>query len=113
MNILIVDDSKVIRLSAKNALMQEGRVINCCENAREAYALAHTNRYDMALIDVVMPGLNGFYLCELLHEQWPSLKIWMLTGKSSVTDHTRALAYGAQGLIMKPFSNEELQAKIQ
>ncbi len=106
--ILVVDDDQVVRDSLGKWFDSEGYHAGLAANAREALATFQRERWDMALIDVKMPGVDGIELQSRLREIDPELPVIIMTGYASVETAVRALKNGAYDYITKPFDPDEL-----
>lgn len=113
-SILIVDDSATDRQYLSDLLAKNGYQVSTAQNADEALAKARQLRPDLVLMDVVMPGQNGFQATRTLSkdEATKQIPIIICTSKSQETDKTWGLRQGARDYIVKPVSGPELLAKI-
>ncbi len=113
--ILVVDDSKTELLHITRLLQPHGYVVQTAENAAEALASLALDPPDLILMDVVMPGQNGFQLTRSLSRdpQYASIPIVICTSKDQATDRVWGLRQGARDYITKPLDGDELHAKIQ
>ena len=112
--ILIVEDEAAIREFEAINLKRVGYEIVEAESAEEALEIydGDTQGFDIALLDVMMPGMDGFELCKRLRERSESIGIIMLTAKSQEMDKISGLMIGADDYITKPFSPTELLARV-
>ncbi len=110
--ILVVDDEKVIVKGIRFSLEQDGMEVDCAYDGEEALALAKQNRYDMVLLDVMLPKMTGFEVCQQIRE-FSSVPIVMLTAKGDDMDKILGLDYGADDYITKPFNILEVKARIK
>ena len=113
--ILVVDDSATDRLYLTEMLQQAGFNVITAENGEECLTKVDAEQPDMVLMDVVMPGLNGFQATRALSKNPATVHIpvIMCTGKEQATDRLWALRQGAKDCVIKPVSVEELLAKIE
>ena len=112
--ILLVEDDRAIVQSLLRLLAREDYFVEAVPSGEEAVArLALDPAYDIALLDVALPGMDGFSCCRLLRQQGWMRPILMLTGRSGGADKIRGLSYGADDYITKPFDPSELLARIQ
>lgn len=111
-NILIVEDEANISDFVKGELEYEGYNVCIKEDGREGLEEALKNEYDLIILDVMLPSMNGFEICRRLkrEKQFP---IIMLSAKDSVIDKVNGLQIGAEDYIAKPFAIEELLARIE
>ena len=110
--ILIVDDEKSIVKGLKFSLEKENMEVDCAYDGEEAVNLAKENEYDMVLLDVMLPKLDGFEVCQKIRE-FSSMPIIMLTAKGDDMDKILGLEYGADDYITKPFNILEVKARIK
>ena len=110
--ILVVDDEKLIVKGIRFSLEQEGMEVDCAYDGEEALEKAKENQYDIILLDVMLPGLTGFEVCQAIRE-FSSVPIIMLTAKGEDMDKILGLEYGADDYITKPFSPSELVARVK
>ena len=113
--ILVVDDSATDRLYLTEMLQQAGFNVITAENGEECLTKVDAEQPDMVLMDVVMPGLNGFQATRALSKNPATahIPVIMCTGKEQATDRLWALRQGAKDCVIKPVSVEELLAKIE
>ena len=110
--VLVVDDEKLIVKGIKFSLEQDGMEVTAAYDGKEAYELAMQNDYDIILLDVMLPELNGFEVCQMIREK-SDVPIIMLTAKSDDMDKIMGLEYGADDYITKPFNILQLKARIK
>lgn len=113
MRILIVEDEKVLAQSIKTGLEDERFAVDVVHSGKEAYDLALFEEYDVILLDVMLSEMSGFEVCEKLRAEKVYTPIIMLTAKDTVDDKVHGLNVGADDYIVKPFSFEELLARIR
>ena len=111
-NILIVEDEANISDFVKGELEYEGYNVCIKEDGREGLEEALKNEYDLIILDVMLPSMNGFEICRRLKREKQS-PIIMLSAKDSVMDKVNGLQIGADDYIAKPFAIEELLARIE
>lgn len=110
--VLVVEDDATLRLGLTRALRGEGYRVEVAKNGVEGVELALSARPDLVLLDVMMPELNGFQVCEELRRSDHDLPIIMLTSKSEEEDKVRGLRLGADDYMTKPFGVAELLARV-
>jgi two-component system copper resistance phosphate regulon response regulator CusR len=115
MRILIVEDETSIANFIKEGLEEEGFAVDTAENGKRGLQLALSNldEYDVILLDWMLPGLNGIEICRAVRKENQSVPIIFLTAKDTVDDAVFGLEAGANDYIRKPFSFEELLARIR
>ncbi|WP_308637838.1 response regulator transcription factor [Paenibacillus silvisoli] len=114
MRILILEDEEAIRGFVRINLKRGGMEVTEAEDGETALALAReaSPPFDVALLDVMLPGISGFDVCEQLRREFPRMGIIMLTAKSQEEDKIRGLELGADDYVQKPFSPGELVARL-
>ncbi len=110
--VLVVDDEKLIVKGIRFSLEQDGMEVDCAYDGQEALDLATANTYDMILLDVMLPKLDGFEVCQNIRE-FSNVPIVMLTAKGDDMDKILGLEYGADDYITKPFNILEVKARIK
>ncbi len=113
LRILIVDDETIVRDSLGAWFRQDGHRVDLAEGAKEALRLVTGNRYDMAFLDIKMPGMDGLELQTRLAAADPELTIVLMTAYASVESAVRAMKAGAYDYIVKPFDPDELSLLVQ
>ena len=110
--VLVVDDEKLIVKGIKFSLEQDEMQVDCAYDGEEALEKAKENQYDIILLDVMLPGLTGFEVCQAIRE-FSSVPIIMLTAKGEDMDKILGLEYGADDYITKPFNILEVKARMK
>ncbi|MBQ2106146.1 MAG: response regulator transcription factor, partial [Lachnospiraceae bacterium] len=110
--VLVVDDEKLIVKGIRFSLEQEGMEVDCAYDGIEAIEKAKANEYDVVLLDVMLPGHDGFEVCQAIRE-FSEMPIIMLTAKGGDMDKILGLEYGADDYITKPFNILEVKARIK
>ena len=110
--VLIVDDEKLIVKGIRFSLEQDDMQVDCAYDGEEALAYARNNSYDIILLDIMLPKLTGFEVCQQIRE-FSSVPIIMLTAKGDDMDKILGLEYGADDYITKPFNILEVKARIK
>ncbi len=112
-SILIVEDDKAILKSLKDILQLEGYSVDTAENGREAIQKSKEKFFNMALLDIKLPDMEGTKLLVTMHENLPKMVKIMITGYPSVENAVESLNRGADAYIMKPVKPEKLLALIE
>ena len=112
MKALVVDDEKLIVKGLKFSLEQEGYEVDCAYDGQEAVDKAKETEYDIVLLDLMLPILTGYEVCQQIRE-FSDMPIIMLTAKGDDMDKILGLEYGADDYITKPFDMEEVLARIE
>lgn len=110
--VLVVDDEKLIVKGIRFSLEQDDMKVDCAYDGEEALKLARENTYDMILLDIMLPKLDGFEVCRQIRE-FSDVPIIMLTAKGEDMDKILGLEYGADDYITKPFNILEVKARIK
>ena len=110
--VLVVDDEKLIVKGIRFSLEQDGMEVECAYDGEEALKLATENHYDMILLDIMLPKMDGFEVCQQIRE-FSDVPIVMLTAKGDDMDKILGLDYGADDYITKPFNILEVKARIK
>lgn len=113
MRILIVEDDPKVAAVLKKGLKEEGYAVDVCPDGEEAIAAAHVSEYDLILLDLRLPGKDGWTVCRELRTNNVLTPILMLTAFDSVEDKVKGLRAGADDYLTKPFAFEELLARVQ
>lgn len=111
-NVLVVDDEKLIVKGIRFSLEQDGMEVDCAYDGEEALEAAKKKEYDVVLLDVMLPKLDGFQVCQQIRE-FSQMPIIMLTAKGDDMDKILGLEYGADDYITKPFNILEVKARIK
>jgi DNA-binding response OmpR family regulator len=112
--VLIVDDEPNIVLSLEFLLRQQGYEVSVARDGEEALAAAEDWRPDLMVLDVMLPGLDGFEVCRRLRErpENANLKILLLTARGREVERVRGLEEGADAYVRKPFSTRQLMRTV-
>ena len=110
--VLVVDDEKLIVKGIRFSLEQDGMEVDCAYDGEEALKMVKEREYDIVLLDVMLPKLTGFEVCQQIRE-FSSVPVVMLTAKGDDMDKILGLEYGADDYITKPFNILEVKARIK
>jgi len=110
--VLVVDDEKLILKGIRYSLEQDGMDVDSAYDGEEALELARANKYDIILLDIMLPEMTGYEVCQNIRG-FSDVPIIMLTAKSDDMDKILGLEYGADDYITKPFNILELKARIK
>lgn len=110
--VLVVDDEKMIVKGIKFSLIQDYSVVDCAYDGEEALNMAKNNDYDIILLDIMLPKMNGLEVCQQIRE-FSNVPIIMLTAKGDDMDKIMGLEYGADDYITKPFNILEVKARMK
>ena len=110
--VLVVDDEKLIVKGIRFSLEQDDMEVDCAYDGEEALALARDNTYDIILLDLMLPKVDGLSVCQQIRE-FSDVPIVMLTAKGEDLDKILGLEYGADDYITKPFNILEVKARLK
>jgi DNA-binding response OmpR family regulator len=110
--VLVVDDEKLIVKGLRFSLEQDDMEVDCAYDGEEALEMAKVNKYDIILLDIMLPKLTGLEVCQQIRE-FSDVPIIMLTAKGEDMDKILGLEYGADDYITKPFNILEVKARIK
>jgi two-component system alkaline phosphatase synthesis response regulator PhoP len=111
--ILLVEDEPGLVLTLSDLLVGEGYEVESATDGVSGLARASKEPFDLVILDVMLPGLNGFEVCRELRQQGKDVAILMLTAKTQLTDRVVGLKLGADDYVTKPFEPPELLARIE
>ena len=110
--VLVVDDERLIVKGIKFSLVQDDMEVDCAYDGEEALEMAKKTEYDIVLLDVMLPKMDGFEVCQRIRE-FSNMPIIMLTAKGDDMDKILGLEYGADDYITKPYNTQILLARIE
>ena len=113
MKILIVEDEHLIANALKKGLEQEHYTVDLAFDGETGFDLASSGDYDLILLDLMLPKMDGLKICRQLREQQIQTPILMLTAKSQIEDKIKGFNSGADDYLTKPFAFEELLARVR
>jgi len=111
--ILIVEDEDAILLPLADNLRLEGYEVTTATDGRQGLTLGEEKRHDLIILDIMLPGMDGFDVCKKLRQAGSTIPILMLTAKSQEIDKVLGLELGADDYVTKPFSSRELLARVK
>jgi two-component system, OmpR family, response regulator len=113
MRILVVEDDKKIASFVANGLKQSGFAVDQCGDGEEGLLMARSVQYDAAIVDIMLPKLDGLLLVQKLRKENMSTPVIILSAKATVDDRVRGLQAGGDDYLTKPFAFSELLARVQ
>ena len=113
MKILVVEDEQKIANSIKRGLELENHVVDIASDGEAGYDMAHDGKYDVVVLDLMLPKINGNDVCTSLRKDGIQVPILMLTAKGELLDKIKGFTDGADDYLVKPFAFEELLARIK
>ncbi len=112
-NILIVDDEEDLRMLLGHVLSSAGYKIETAADGETALKLLQKQKFDLALLDIQMPNLNGIQVLKYLHQHLPATKAIMLTGYADLKHAMEAKEFGARDFIGKPYKLEDILSTVE
>lgn len=113
MRVLLVEDSKRLQTTIASALRRSGYALDAANDGQEGLWLADTSDYDVIVLDIMLPKLDGLSFLRQLREKGKRTHVLLLTAKDTISDRVHGLQLGADDYLVKPFALEELLARIQ
>jgi DNA-binding response OmpR family regulator len=113
MRILVVEDEPKLAETLRSGLVEHRYAVDVAHDGQDGYELAAGGPYDLLILDVMLPGLDGFELCRRLRAGGSSLPVLMLTARDAVDDRVEGLDRGADDYLVKPFAFRELLARVR
>ncbi|MDE2289299.1 MAG: response regulator transcription factor [Burkholderiales bacterium] len=113
MRILIVEDGRDIGAAIRNRLARLGHAVDLQADGREANALLRVQPYDLVVLDVMLPSMDGFAILRELRERGSQTPVLLLSARSAIDDRVSGLSLGADDYLVKPFDYRELEARVQ
>src|SRR5919112_5297339 len=113
MRLLVVEDEPKMAALIKRGLERRGDVVDMIHSGEDALWMARAHEYDVIVLDVMLPGIDGFQTCHRLREAGVRTAILMLTARGAVEDRVAGLDGGADDYVPKPFSLMELSARLR
>ncbi len=112
MRVLLVEDSKILQRSVATALRKAGYAVDATGDGNEGLWYAEQHPYDVIILDLMLPGLDGLTILQRLRRQDNAAQVLVLTAKDTVEDRVRGLRTGADDYLIKPFALDELLARV-
>ena len=113
MRLLLVEDDRALRAVLHKRLSEEGYAVDTCDNGADGYDYASALAYDAIILDVMLPGMDGFEVLRRLREERNTAGVLLLTARNAVGDRVTGLDLGADDYLTKPFAFEELLARLR
>ncbi|WP_391122019.1 response regulator transcription factor [Psychrobacillus sp. L3] len=113
MRILVVEDELDLQEAIAEGLRIEGYAVDTCSNGEDAYELAYVGIYDLIILDLNLPKMDGLKVLDKIREEKKEVKVLILSARSSVNDKVKGLDIGANDYLTKPFDFAELEARIR
>lgn len=113
MRILVVEDELDLQDAIAEGLRLDGYAVDTCGDGNSAYELLYVENYDLVILDLNLPGMDGMDILKKIRDEKPELKVLILSARSSVADKVKGLDCGANDYLAKPFDFAELEARIR
>jgi len=111
--ILVVEDEPKLAVAIKSGLENDGYSVGVAVTGEEGFYLVHSQSFDLVVLDVMLPGRNGFEILATLRRHGVKTPVLLLTAKDAIEDRVRGLDSGADDYLVKPFAFPELQARVR
>ncbi len=113
MKVLVVEDEIKVGDYLKQGLSEAGFIVDLTRNGLDGYHLAMTEQFDLIILDVMLPDIDGWHILKSLREATKNVRVLMLTARDSVEDRVKGLELGADDYLVKPFAFVELLARVR
>jgi two-component system OmpR family response regulator len=113
MRVILVEDDPKIATFIANGLKQEGISVDHCKDGEEGYSFGTTRSYEAAIVDIMLPGMDGLTLIQRLRQENVHIPVLILSARRSVDDRVKGLQTGGDDYLVKPFAFSELLARLQ
>jgi two-component system copper resistance phosphate regulon response regulator CusR len=113
MHILVVEDEPKLSRALKDGLHEQGYTVSVAHTGEEGFYLIHSERFDLAVLDVMLPGRSGLEILGRLRQSGIRIPVLLLTARDSIEDRVQGLDIGADDYLVKPFAFPELLARIR
>lgn len=113
MRLLLVEDDKSILTATARGIEKSGYSVDICDNGSDAQSLIFLSEYDCIILDIMLPGLDGLTILRNMRNKGNQTPVLLLTAKDTVADRVSGLDCGADDYLIKPFSLEELMARLR
>nr|WP_308545339.1 response regulator transcription factor [Lachnoclostridium phytofermentans] len=110
---MVVEDEIDLQEAIAEGLRLDGYAVDTCGDGNEAYELLYVENYDLVILDLNLPGMDGLDVLDKIREENQELKVLILSARGSVSDKVKGLDLGANDYLTKPFDFEELEARIR
>ncbi len=113
MKVLVIEDSQRLRKALKEGLSRSGFVVDMAKDGEEGLRYVYANEYDVVVLDILMPKLDGLTLLKRIRQEGNEVSVLILSAKEFVEDRVKGLEAGADDYLVKPFSFDELLARLR
>jgi two-component system alkaline phosphatase synthesis response regulator PhoP len=111
--ILLVEDEETLAVGLEYNLTEEGCLVKWAKNGREAVEFYKSGKFDLIILDIMLPFINGFEIAEIIRKSDPQMPILMLTARTESADRIKGLETGADDYLTKPFHLDELLLRVK
>ena len=111
--VLVVEDENGLLITLTDMLKGQGYDVECSTNGFDARSRIQTEHFDLVILDVMLPGMNGFDVCKSVRDQGNTVPILILSARDRPPDKAEGLKAGADDYFVKPFNAEEFLARIE
>lgn len=111
--IFVVEDEEDMLMALADRLQNEGYVVECCKDGKEAWERATLDPFDLIILDVMLPSMSGFDVCRQIRQEGLVMPVLMLTARGQTIDKVVGLRIGADDYVTKPFEMAELMARVE
>lgn len=111
--ILLVEDEESLAIGLEYNLSQEGYQVDRAADGRKAVELIKSCQYDLVVLDIMLPYLDGFHVAKVVRDKFPQMPILILTARTGIKDRVKGLEIGADDYLTKPFHLQELLLRLQ
>lgn len=113
MRLLVVEDEIELQKAIADGLAMDGYAVDTCDTGEDAYDLLYTENYDLVILDLNLPKMDGLEVLRKVRDEKPELKVLILSARGHVSDKVAGLDFGANDYLSKPFDFAELEARIR
>ncbi len=113
MNILLIEDQEKLAANISEFLKTETYVVTVCHDGKDGFEKAMTQEFDLIILDINLPGMDGYVICTMLRENRKNMPILMLTARAKQQEIVHGLNIGADDYLTKPFDLDELLARVR
>ena len=113
LKILLVEDEETLAVGLEYNLTDEGYIVDCAKDGKQALSFFDSNIYDMIILDIMLPFFDGYEIAEKIRAKSPQMPILMLTARTTAEDKVRGLEAGADDYLTKPFNLQELLLRVK
>ena len=113
LNVIVIDNESVICDACNLVLTEKGHTVDYCKTGKTGLLAVERSRYDLVLLDIKLPDMDGMEILEILREKQPGLCVIVMTGYSTLSNAVQAMKLGAADYLSKPFTDDELMETVE